>query len=120
MATVKKSATTSGTRKTTTKKSAPKRAPAKATSTAKATHTSATKATATPVRSFRPHRTSSEAFFTFRITHQTLYWLILAGIVLLLGIWVTSISIKVQTIYDQIDATERATENMPVAPRVHN
>lgn len=50
----------------------------------------------------------TEPFFTFRISHQTLYWLILAGVVLFLGLWVTDISLKVQRIYDQIDSTNAA------------
>lgn len=100
MATAKKSSP-----KTT--KPAVKRAPAKARATTKVTKKSSA-AQSKSLRSFRPHRTSREAFFTFRVTRQTLYWLILTGIVLLLGIWVMSISIKVQQIYDQIDASNES------------
>ena len=99
MATVKK----------TTKKAALKRAPAKSSSSTKVTRVARPK---TPeVRSFRRAR-ASDPFFTFRITHQTLYWLILAGIVLGLGLWVIDISNKVQKIYDQIDATNQQIELM--------
>lgn len=45
----------------------------------------------------------TEPFLTFRITHQTVYWLILCALVLGLGIWVTYLNIQVQQIYDQID-----------------
>lgn len=40
---------------------------------------------------------------SLRITVQTLYWLILSGAVLMLGLWVLNIHNKVQTIYDEID-----------------
>ncbi len=96
-------------KKTTVKKAAPKRAPAKSSST-KVTRVAKPKAA--EMKSFRPAATR-EPFFTFRITHQTLYWLVLAGIVLGLGLWVTDISIKVQKIYDQIDQTNQETLNIP-------
>jgi len=46
---------------------------------------------------------SSESFFTFRFTVQTVYWLILSIFVLGLGIWVTYLNVKVQQLYDQIE-----------------
>lgn len=98
-------------KKTTKKPAATKRAPAR--STAKTTvNRVARPAKAPAMRSFAPAR-PSEPFFTFRITHQTLYWLILAGTVLLLGLWVVDINSKVQHIYDQIDATNEAINSMP-------
>jgi hypothetical protein len=55
------------------------------------------------------HRTlkkgeETEPFFTFRFTQQTVYWLILCALVLALGVWVMYLTIKVQNIYDDIDA----------------
>lgn len=111
MATAKKTSAKTM-KKPAAKKPVVKHAPAKATSVTKVTKVAA-KPKAKAMQSFRLHRTSREAFFTFRITHQTLYWLILAGIVLMLGVWVTSISIKVQHIYDQIDATNTASYITP-------
>lgn len=94
------------------KKPATKKAPAK--SAARTTIKRSTKRPVAPVmRSFAPARTT-EPFFTFRITHQTLYWLVLAMIVLALGVWVTVISVKVQQIYDQIDETNAATDAMVI------
>jgi hypothetical protein len=62
------------------------------------------------MRSFAlAHQT--EPFFTFRITHQTLYWSILAVMVLALGIWVMNINDKVQRMYDQIDVSNAAVAN---------
>ncbi len=92
------------------KKPAVKRAPAKS----HATTTTVKKAAPAPVRSFRA-APRSEPFFTFRITHQTLYWIILAVVVVTLAAWVLSISIKVQHIYDQIDATNEASYQVPDA-----
>lgn len=85
------------------KKAVVKRAPAKSTATKV---TRVTRPAQTQMRSFRPAAVS-EPFFTFRLTRETLYWLILSAIVLALGIWVTNINIKVQMIYDQIDQTNR-------------
>ena len=90
-----------------------KRAPAKSRSATSVKRVSTAPAS---LRSFRPAK-PDEPFFTFRITHQTVYWLILAVIVVSLAAWVLSISIKVQNIYDQIDATTRATENMRKMPK---
>lgn len=45
-------------------------------------------------------------FFTLRLTHQTLYWIILAGLVIALAAWVMHLSGRIQDIYDQIDAAE--------------
>ena len=102
MATAKKAA----------KKPTTKKVPAKA--AARTSVKRVTKRTSAPaMRSFAPAR-PSEPFFTFRITHQTLYWLVLAIVVLALGVWVTDISVKVQRIYDQIDATNAATDAMVI------
>ena len=45
------------------------------------------------------------AFFTFRITRQTLYWLILGAVVLLFTVWLTQLQSDIQDLYDQIDAS---------------
>lgn len=92
-------------KKSTTVKTANKRAPAKTTSTKV---TRVVKPAHAQMRSFHPAE-NNESFFTFRLTHQTLYWLILSLIVLALGIWVININTKVQGIYDQIDEINRQT-----------
>ncbi len=40
---------------------------------------------------------------TFRVNLQTLYWLILGGVVLLFSMWILQLQSDVQKIYDQID-----------------
>lgn len=42
-------------------------------------------------------------FLTFKTTHQTVYWLIIGMFVLGIGIWMTSLSIRVQDIYDDAE-----------------
>lgn len=103
MATTKKPAAKKPVKKTTAKPTAAKRAPAKTRST-----TVKVKKTQ-PMQSFRPAK-SREPFLTVRITHQTVYWAILAIIVLALGLWVIDINDRVMTIYDQIDASSAAVD----------
>lgn len=69
-----------------------------------------TKKTTKPAapRSLR-RSTDNTPFFTFRITQQTIYWLILSILVLALGIWITYLNIKVQTIYDHIETINSAS-----------
>lgn len=111
MATTKKTATKR--KATTTKKAAPKKKTITKKPASKATSTRstsrATKAKAT--KSFKLQR-SAEPFISLKITVQTLYWLILAGAVLLLGLWVLDISQKVQTIYDEIDSNMRVQSDL--------
>ncbi|XMB33576.1 hypothetical protein QQ965_02390 [Candidatus Saccharibacteria bacterium oral taxon 955] len=110
MATTKKTTKKAATKRTPAKKAAPKRAPAKK-STTKVTRVSRPKKAA--VRSLHPAK-SDEQFMTFKITRQTVYWLVLTGIVLLLGLWVIDISNKIQHIYDQNDAARRQAETTKV------
>lgn len=87
---------------------------------AAAAHKTTVRTTKAPVvKSFRVSR-PAEPFLTFRITNQTLYWLILAILVVGLGVWVTVISYRVQDIYDQIDTTDSQTLNMQYPPRHTN
>lgn len=55
----------------------------------------------------------TQPFFVFRVTRQTLYWLILAVIVLALGVWVLVLNIRIQNIYDQIDANDNLVISAP-------
>lgn len=94
-----------------TKKPVTKKAPSRP--AAKTTVKRVSRPAKAPVmRSFAPAE-PVEPFFTFRISHQTLYWLVLAAFVLLLGVWVININDKVQRIYDQIDQTNSAINAMP-------
>jgi hypothetical protein len=44
-------------------------------------------------------------FMTFRITRQTLYWLVLGVVVIMFTLWLTRLQSDIQDLYDQIDAT---------------
>lgn len=65
-----------------------------------------------PHRSFVRSR-ETQPFFIFKVTRQTLYWLILSILVLALAIWVLVLSVRVQNIYDQIDAND----NLIITPQ---
>jgi hypothetical protein len=49
-------------------------------------------------------------FLTLKFTQQSVYWLILGGLVLALGIWVLSINIRLQNLYDTIDKNRISSE----------
>lgn len=94
-------------KKVAAKKVAHKRAPAAA------VHKTTVRTKKAPVmKSFHASR-REEPFMTFRVNNQTAYWLILAVLVIALGVWVTVISVRVQNIYDQIDATNNQAYSMP-------
>ncbi len=96
---------------TTTKKAATKK-PATRKTTAKATKASikpkaAVKASTKKQKvveeqSFRPTKDTTP-FMTFKFTRQSLYWLILSVLVLVLGAWVMYLDTKIQDIYDQVE-----------------
>ena len=111
MATAKKSTTA---KKPVAKKAAPKRAAAKTTQVK--TKVTQVKRAVVPVGEVKSFRRSKPAqpFFTVQPTKQTVYWLILAGIVLALGVWVADLSSQVQELYDQIDATNRETDSLVI------
>lgn len=45
----------------------------------------------------------SQPFMTFRLTTQTIYWLIFAVTVLALSLWVLRLNLEIVSLYDQID-----------------
>lgn len=50
----------------------------------------------------RPEETD---FMTFRITRQTVYWLVLGLVVILFTVWLMKLQMDIQSLYDQIDAS---------------
>lgn len=59
-----------------------------------------------PVRMRTLKRSPEEApFFTYRLTQQSVYWLILSLLILALGIWVITLTVRVQSLYDRVDKT---------------
>ena len=70
-------------------------------------------------QSFKPTQEASGSFFTFRFTQQTAYWLILSILVLALGVWVMNLTVKVQSIYDDIDATNMSNGHPMPLKKTH-
>lgn len=66
-----------------------------------------------PVRSFRVAKPESP-FFTFSITKQTVYWLVLSAVVLVFGLWLIKLQSDIQGIYDSIDATNAEQIEIPI------
>lgn len=63
------------------------------------------------LRSFKRSPETSP-FLTFRITYQTAYWLILCLFILGVGIWIVTINMKAQKVYDDAAAIELGTSSL--------
>ncbi len=72
---------------------------------------------AAPYKSF-VRADGPKPFVAFRLTQQTIYWLILSLLVLALGTWAMFLTIKVQQIYDQVDANNK--NGSLIMPMHHN
>lgn len=88
------------TKKTTTKKAAVKKTAPKRPAAKKATKKSSSKGLRAHI-ALQPEETE---FMTFRITRQTLYWLVLGAVVILFTLWLMRLQSDIQSLYDQIDA----------------
>lgn len=94
-----------------TKKTTTKKAPAtKKPSTARksTTRKSGSAKAKAPLRKLAAQirlQPEESAFLTFRITRQTLYWLLLGVVVLIFTFWLTRLQSDIQDLYDQIDAS---------------
>jgi len=47
---------------------------------------------------------NTKPFVTFKITQQTVYWLIIGGLVLGFGIWVMYLTVRIHSMYDDIQS----------------
>ncbi len=45
-------------------------------------------------------------FLSTKPTHQTLYWLIVAVLVLVLGAWFVNLQVKINSVYDKIEESQ--------------
>lgn len=84
-----------------------KKSPAKKPAAKKTTAKRTAKATPT-VRSFRVSAPTAP-FLTFSVTKQTLYWIVLAFILVGFGLWIYRLDSEVQRLYDQLDASYQQT-----------
>lgn len=53
-------------------------------------------------------------FMTFKATHQTAYWLIISLLLLAIGVWVISLTIRVHSLYDTVE--QQSSSNSVTAP----
>ncbi|MDX2775919.1 hypothetical protein PV379_00930 [Streptomyces caniscabiei] len=85
---------------------------------AKKKTTSAKKATkkSESMRSFVVEK-DRPPFMTFRVTHQTFYWVVLSALILALGVWVLTLTVKLQQVYDDIDTLQQQEQS--IAPKKH-
>lgn len=59
----------------------------------------------------------SGEFMTFRLTRQTVYWLVLGAVVILFSIWILRLQNEVQSIYDKIETTQADAESTYIIPK---
>ncbi len=78
----------------------------------KATTTTRKKTTKRPASTTKRMSTKKRAkssaaakqdFFEFRITEQTVYWLIFGAAAILFTIWIYTLDLRVRELYDQVD-----------------
>lgn len=92
--------------KATKKPAAARKAPVKTT----AAKVRATKAIATPrkaskkspaaMQSFRVYR-NDESFTTFRVTRQTVYWVVLVAFIVFAQLWILKLQVEISTLLQQ-------------------
>jgi hypothetical protein len=58
-------------------------------------------------------------FLTFKLTKQTLYWLVLAVVVIGFTLWILKLQSDIQDIYNSIDASSNAPVEMTVPTEKH-
>jgi thiosulfate reductase cytochrome b subunit len=56
----------------------------------------------------------AEPFFTFRTTHQTVYWLIISLLVLAVGVWVLHLTVRVDDLYNEVQTHSSSDETMTI------
>lgn len=96
MATTKKTASKKPTaKKTTAQKATVKKTTPKQKPTSKSAKVQKTDA----IRSFRIHQ-DTRPFTSFRITRQTIYWIILVCFIIFVQLWILKLQIEVATLLD--------------------
>ncbi|MFZ1242939.1 MAG: hypothetical protein WAQ22_02220 [Candidatus Saccharimonas sp.] len=98
-------------KKTTTKKATTPKKTTKASVSTKSKSSASKPVKSRQMRSFKLEK-PTEPFMTFRITRQTIYWLVLSIIVLCFGTWLIYVTAQIQSIYDQIDETNSIVNNL--------
>lgn len=78
----------------------------------KRTVKSTRRAKAPEIRSFRI-APEDVPFMTFKLTRQTLYWLVLSAVVVAFTLWILKLQSDIQEIYDSIDANNSTIIEVP-------
>ena len=71
-----------------------------------------TKKPAVVQRSF-VRSSETEPFFTFRATHQTVYWIIICLLVLAIGVWVLHLTLRVNDLYNNVQVRNADLHILP-------
>lgn len=74
---------------------------------------SSRRAKAPQVRSFRV-APENAPFLTFKLTKQTLYWLVLSAVVIAFTLWILKLQSDIQDIYNSIDASNSTIIEVPM------
>lgn len=122
MATPKKKVATKSTApKTTTRKAATTAKTAVRKAPAKSAAKTTPKKSKTVARSAFQPTAEKVPFFTYRFTMQSVYWLVLSVLVLVLGAWVMYLDAKIQSIYDQVEINTALNDSyiVPTIEKVH-
>ncbi len=53
-------------------------------------------------------------FMRFKLTSQTLYWIVLGLVVIAFTMWLMNLQDSIQSLYDEIDATNTTSLQVPV------
>jgi hypothetical protein len=78
----------------------------------KKTSTKTNRKQKTSAQSFRVTKPATP-FLHFDFTIQTVYWLILGALFISVALWIASLNLRIQSLYDQIDLTTQSVD-MPV------
>jgi len=54
-----------------------------------------------PIRSFKRYNDPTP-FMTWKATHQTAYWILIGALIVGLCVWVITLTVRVQNLYDQV------------------
>lgn len=99
MATTKKPATKKPVSKAATAKKTPAKKAVATKTTAKKAPAKATKQDSTGYRSFKVS-TPTQSFTTFKITRQTVYWVILIAFIIFVQLWILKLQIEVTSLLE--------------------
>ena len=63
-----------------------------------------------PIRSFKRYNDPTP-FITWKATHQTAYWILIGALIVGVCVWVITLTVRVQGLYDQVQQTTDTTSS---------